>query len=277
MHQASEMPVSRAAPVSPQENLEKLREELLRVKARESRLKAEFLRKLDARDNSAQALAQCQEELKNALGELSAARQELTREREARRSEVERLGAETASADARIEELEHQLEKMCAEAEQKRRCPLNEQIDPAGTCSQLADLFEFLHSLENWQIQLLADNGFSPDDPAVFFCRAGSPDGIKSIWEAMRFHIVNNGQAHHAFALLGVLLRYFAAGNGRGVLRPFTPDIREFDREAAKSWWVTPWRENWHLEPEPIKHTLLPGLQNARDLIIVEPLLALNT
>lgn len=237
--------------------LESAREEILRVKARESRARSGHEAREAALVSEKEKLLSQIEACKTGL-EIQAARD----------IELDNLKRENTALKDRCADLEEGIRK------QAGKCPLDGS--DGARCALLAEVYEYLDTLEDYQRQVLEDAGFSPGNAVIFLCRCGSPNGIASVWRGLRQYIVERGGAWHAVSFLDGLLRFHAVGNGDKALHAVTPRLDKLDIDEARHYWVTPWRENWWLENASVRHVILPGLLDEGGNMLVEPLLALK-
>lgn len=243
-----------------------LREELLRVKARESRHKKEAEEKIARLDRAVleavKESACLKERLKIALDKIDAMQLEHRQTQSDALAEIMALKAHCAELEAEI-------------SRKSQSCPVDGS--DGINCTLMGEVHEFMNALEGYQVQLLEDTAFSSDNAVIFLCRCGSRNGIIDIWKAVRQYIVAHGAAAHAVSFLDGLLRFHALGNRSESLKTLTPQVYNLDMETARQYWVLPWRENWWLDKESVRHVLLPGLRDKNDNMLVEPLLALKS
>ena len=230
------------------EELAKSHDELLRVRARESRLKSEHGKFLESSSNE-------NHELRGEIVEF--------KERE------KNLLAEKAA-----------LKKQCAALERENKrlksgCPLDGKSP--DVCQSLKNAREFLAALPGNLKQLLLAADFAPDDLAAFLGRCGSAAGMAEIWQRARERVLQEpGSAKETLSFLATLLHFHALGNGPASAAVYEPDLAAVDCLEASGFWVIPFRENWWEEPACVRETLLPGLAGADGALLVEPLLALK-
>ncbi|MBD5608210.1 MAG: hypothetical protein HDQ93_05095 [Desulfovibrio sp.] len=230
------------------EKLREKTEELLRVKARESRKTREY-----------------ETELKKLREELETASKN-NRKIDAQEAKLAALERENSVLKDEIGDLRGKL------SAQAGICPLDNRA--IGECAEIAKVRSFIASIEGYQRELLEKSGFSPERPGQFLCRAGSSEGVANLWKEIRQYILERGYAHKAWPFLDAMLEFHSLGGGG--LESYSPDIEAPDRDEAKIYWVVPWRENWQYEEKPIDRLLLAGLRDKDGALLVEPLLALK-